>query len=413
VTDTQNAISGISQNSYFGPEANLPVTVNLEKANIRFVLKNPDGSDAQRGLGFSVRGQKLSLGNTLVARSGAFGFVLPSNLTPGANYDAGYSVMQDDVYDNKSLFSFRYGLRAAGAAGSQTYKLFTDRSYTTEIPANSDGVFPLVVTTGNIVGQLKDAAGNNVTIPSGVRVLVNIQRLNSNGTLDTSTAAAFAGAGGVHFVYPDGSFPGRVLGNLAGKYRVNVTVQGSSTIPTFTSYIYQNADGKFSTTESNYLATPFTFNLTIPSVPTLKIKTFLPGTSTPDTSTYIQYTGESVVDNEGDLTSSYLSTYPTGSAAVVLANGTYTFKVSSSSSADNGYDKTNNYTVVVSGGAATSVTLGSTPITASSDGFYSFEGRSGNLKIALADSSTGVALNDFYVNIYLNPGDGKYGNYVS
>jgi hypothetical protein len=321
--------------------------------------------------------------------------------------------MQGDVYDNKSLFSFRYGLRAAGAAGSQTYKLFTDRNYTTEIPANSDGVFPLVVTTGNIVGQLKDAAGNNVTIPSGVRASVNIQKLNSNGTLDTSTAAAFAGAGGVHFVYPDGSFPGRVLGKLAGKYRVNVTVQGSSTIPTFTSYIYQNADGKFSTTESDYLATPFTFNLTVPSTPTLKIKTFLPGTSTPDTSTFIEYTGESVVDSEGDLSSSYLSTYPTGSAAVVLANGTYTFKVSSSSSADNGWDKKNSYTVVVGGGIVTSVSRGSTTISPSSDGFYSFEGRAPNLKIGLTDSATSTPINDFYAYIYLNPGDGKNGNYVS
>ena len=414
VTDLQNSISKVMQESYFGPEANSPVTFNLEKANIRFVLKNPDGSDAQRGLGFSVRGQKIFMGNTLVARSGAFGFTLPSNLTPGANYDAGYSVMQADVYDNKSLFSFRYGLRAAGAAGSQTYKVFTNRNYTTEIAPNSDGAFPLVVSTGNIVGQLKDASGNNVTIPTGVSAQVNIQKLNSAGSLDTSTAAAFLGAGGTHFIYPDGSFPGRVLGGLAGKYRVNVTFAGSSTLPTFTNYIYQDADGKFSTTDgSGYLPTPFALNLVVPSTPTLKIKSFLPGTSTPDTSTYIEYTGEDVVNSEGDLSSSYLSTYPTGSAIVVLANGTYTFKVRSSSSADNGYDKTNNYTVVVSGGVTTSVVQGSTTISPSSDGFYGFEGRSGNLKIVLVDSSTGMALTDFYVNIYLNPGDGKYGNYVT
>ena len=414
VTDTQNAISGISQTSYFGPEANLPVTINLEKANIRFILKNPDGSDAQRGLGFSVRGQKISLGNTLVARSGAFGFALPSNLTPGANYDAGYSVMQDDVYDNKSLFSFRYGLRAAGAAGSQTYKVFTNRNFTTEIATDSDGAFPLVVSTGNIVGQLKDANGNNVTIPSGVRAQVNIQKLNSAGSLDTSTAAGFLGAGGTHFVYSDGSFPGRVYGKLAGKYRVNVTFTGSSTLPTFTSYIYQDADGKFSTTDvSGYLPTPFALNLVVPSTPTLKIKSFLPGTSTPDTSTYIEYTGEDVVNGEGDLSSSYLSTYPTGAATVVLANGTYTFKVRSSSSADNGFDKSNNYTVVVNGGATTSVTLGSTTLSPLSDGSYGVEGRSGNLKIALVDSSTGGGLADFYVNIQLNDGDGNYGAWVA
>jgi hypothetical protein len=413
VTDLQNSISKVMQESYFGPEANPAVTFNLERANIRFILKNADGTDADKGLVFFVRGQKLYLGNSSLARTGAFGFALPSNLTPGANYDAGYSVMQSDVYDNKSLFSFRYGLRAAGAAGSQTYKVYTNRNYSTEIAPNSDGVFPLVVSTGNIVGQLKDASGNNVTIPSGVRAMVNIQKLNSNGSLDTSTAAAIVGAGGTHFVYPNGSFPGRVLGNLAGKYRVNVTVQGTSAIPTFTSYIYQNSEGKFSTTDgSGYASTPFTFNLVVPSAPNLKIKTFMPGTSTPDTSTFIEYTGEDLVDAEGDLNSSYLYTYPTGSASVVLANGTYTFKASSSNTAENGYNKTNNYTVVVSGGVVTSVSLGSTTLSPSSDGFYSFEGRSPNLRIRLADTSTNTAINDFYVQINVNSGSGNAGTYV-
>ena len=46
VADLQNSISKVTQESYFGPSSNPTITINLEKANIRFVLKNADGSDA-------------------------------------------------------------------------------------------------------------------------------------------------------------------------------------------------------------------------------------------------------------------------------------------------------------------------------------------------------------------------------
>jgi hypothetical protein len=413
VSDLQNAIYADTQGeiSKFGPDSNEPIEINLEKANIRFVLKYSNGTDAEKGMIFILRDtNNLFLGSGMIARAGAFGFALPSDLTPGADYNVGYALYQEDVYENKSLFSFQYGLRAAGAAGSQTYKVFTDRLFTTEIVANSDGVFPLVVTTGNIVGQLKDGNGNNLALPNGVRGQVTIQKINSDGSLD-SNAQIFRGAGGSHFIYPDGSFPGRVLGNLAGRYRVSVTIQGSSTIPSFRSYIYQNANGEFSTAEgSGYLPTPFALNLTVPSTPTLKIRSFLPGTSTPDDSINIEYSSTGV---GSDMGSDDISTYPTGEASIFLPNGTYTFDVSSSKSADNGYDKKNVYTVVVSGGVTTSVTLGSTTISASSDGFYNFEGRSANLKLALSDSATGAAINDFSSEIFLNSGGDEFGDYVT
>jgi hypothetical protein len=412
VTDLQNAVSSDAQGqgAFFGPDSNEPIEINLERADIRFVLKNANGTDAEKGMVFFLNGPDGNLGGGTLARAGAFGFALPSDLTPGTNYHVGYALYQNDVYENKSLFSFRYGLRAAGAAGSQTYKVFTDRLFTTEIDANSDGVFPLVVSTGNIVGQLKDGNGNNLALPNGVRGQVTIQKINSDGSLD-SNAQIFRGAGGSHFIYPDGSFPGRVLGNLAGRYRVSVAIQGSSTIPAFRSYIYQNANGEFSTTEgSGYLPTPFALNLTVPSTPTLKIRSFLPGTSTPDDSINIEYSSTGV---GSDMGSDYISTYPTGEASIFLPNGTYTFDVSSSKSADNGYDKKNVYTVVVSGGVTTSVTLGSTTISASSDGFYNFEGRSANLKLALSDSVTGAAINDFSSEIFLNSGGDEFGDYIT
>ena len=409
--DTQNAVltrHNARDDFDINGNTNHSVEVNLTRANARFILKNADGSNVEKGISFIYPTGPYGPRGSFLPRSGAFGVTLPSDLTPGTEYELVPQILESDVYVNKALFSWRFGFKAAGVTGSQTYKVFTDKSYLTEVSPESSGVFTLTIPAANIVGQLKNSSGNNLSLPTGVTGTVRIMKLNSNGSVDTSTAAAIAGASASHSINPDGSFPGRVLGRMAGAYRVMVSISGTATIPSFGSLIYQNAEGKFSTTAGTFnqapatASAPFTLNLTVPTTPNLKIKSLLPGTSTPDSLTAMYFGSMSAVGADGNpIAEEYIPLYPTGSASYVLPDGTYLFRVWSDNTSGNGYDKTNNYTVVVGGGAVTSVTVGGIAVNADGSGFYNFVGRTPNLKINVVDSATGTAFNDVWIQLNL------------
>jgi len=417
--DTQNAILSPDSRPDIFYDEDQSLEINLTRSNARFILKYANGTNVEKGIKFKFPANQKGSRGVMLARSGAFGVTLASNLTPGANYDVGPAVVESNIYVNKALFGWSYGFRAAGAAGSQTYKVFTDRTFSTEISPESSGIFSLTIPEANIVGQLKNVDGTNASLPTGVTGTVKIVKLNSNMTVDTSSATANVGASSDHIIYPDGSFPGRVIGRLAGTYRVIVSINGTSTIPSFGSLIYQDLNGKFSTTSGSFLeptataSAPFTLNMTVPANPTIKIKSLLPGTSTPDSLTSMSFGNTPAFDENGNRIGDVIYLYPNGEASYVLPNGTHTFKVWSSSTSENGQNKTNDYTVVVSGSpsAVTSVTVGGTPVIAEG-GFYNFVGRTPNLKINLVDSSTGASINDFFIQMNL-PTVGKIqGDYI-
>ena len=405
--DTENALLSYREiKTEITTNTSQSITVNLKRASMRILLKTPNGDLAERGIMFQYPDSNGGGFNySLTPRTGAFGIALAPNLSTSSKYVLAPLIYQSDVYTNKSLFSWRYGLKASGMAGSQTYSVYTDQSLTTQINPNSSGVYELEVKTGNIVGQLKKSDGTNLALPEGVNASVSIIKLNSDGTYDGSSNWKNKGGTGSHIVYPDGSFPGFIGGGFAGKYEINVQINGSLTLPSFRSYIYQDSSGQLSTSEgSGFTAPPFALNLTVPSAPNLAIETVLPGTSTIDTTTSIDFEGVSPTVANG-----YFNLYLTGKTSAVMPNGQYKLRVYSEQVNDN--YAANEYVVTISGGAVTSVTLDGQTVAATS-GVYKLSSKAPNVFLKLSDSSTAVSLSKFWVQIQLNT-SGKPGNWVA
>ena len=406
-SDTQNAILSYRDiKSEITTNTSQSIAVTFKRASMRISLKTPNGELAERGIMFQYPDSNGGGFNySLTPRTGAFGIALAPNLSPTSKYVLAPLIYQADVYTNKSLFSWRYGLKASGMAGSQTYAVYTDQSLTTQINPNSSGVYELEVKTGNINGQLKKTDGTNLSLPEGVNASVSIIKLNSDGSYDGSADWKNKGGAGTHIVYEDGSFPGFIGGGIAGKYEVNVRINGSLTIPSFRSYIYQDSSGKFSTTEgSGFTSAPYTLNLTVPTSPNLAIETVLPGTSTIDTTTSIEFEGVSPTVGNG-----YFNLFGTGKVSAVMPNGQFKLRVTSEQTNDN--YAANEYVVTISGGAVASLTLGGQAVSASS-GIYQLSSKSPNVFLKLSDSATGVALSKFWVQIQLNT-SGKPGDWVA
>ena len=221
------------------------VNVKLERANIFINVQKSDGSNVSGGavLQYPNSATANDYKGTRIVRSGVVGVKLPADLNPASNYVIGVLQYTDGYQPGQ--FSWRYGLKAAGAAGSQSYTMYTDSTSTTPLTA-VDNSYVLKYSAANIVGTLKNSDGSTFSMTPGMTLTTG---LAPSGF----TPASFPPAGSSDFTdsekSPTGNWFARGLGG-AGKYQLTFAIGGSLTVSSFTTFIWKNSAGGWSLTEN-------------------------------------------------------------------------------------------------------------------------------------------------------------------
>ena len=242
IGDRTNALAG---EFYIASSSDGSVNVKLERANIFINVQKSDGSNISGGAVLLYPKSATVNDNsfTRIVRSGVVGVKLPADLNPASNYVIGVLQYTDGYQPGQ--FSWRYGLKATGAAGSQSYTMYTDSTSTTPLTA-VDNSYVLKYSGANIIGTLKNSDGSTFTMTPGM-------------TLSTSlapsgwTPASFPPSGSGDFTdsekSPTGNWFARGLGG-AGKYQLTFAIGGSFTVSSFTTFIWKNSTGGWSLTEN-------------------------------------------------------------------------------------------------------------------------------------------------------------------
>ena len=391
--DTTNAIQADSGLSSTADEA---IAVKLVLSNFILNIQRSDGTAPGDGAVITYPSDSGgSQTGTTLARSGAFGIRLPNDLSTTKDYNIG--LLQYTEAWMSGQFSWRYGLKAAGASGSQTYTVYTDTTMTTTV-SPSGSTYVLQYTSGNINGTLKKADGTTLTLTSGMEVNVSIAPT-------FSTTFVYPG-GNDRFnatTSPNANWKGRVRGP-AGKYKVNFNISGSLTIPSFSAFLWKNSSGGFSTTEGGTYTTtnPASLEFRLPSsLPNFAYKVVLSGTSTavpvypylevktPGTSDYTYVGGGQSLNGMG---------------SAALIDGEYRLTIEPLDQSLS----TIIATIVVSAGAAV-VRNSSNQIVDATAGVYTFSPSTPNVKFrAVSASNTSTVINNSWIEVFKNA-DGSGG----
>jgi hypothetical protein len=366
------------------------VNVKLERANIFVNVQKSDGSDISGGAVIQYPKSAESTWNKAtfsfinpdnvsarVIRSGVVGLKLPADLNPASDYVIGVLQYTDGYQPGQ--FSWRYGLKATGSAGNQSYTMYADANFTTPLAA-VDNSYVLKYSAANIIGTLKNSDGSTFTLTPGMT-------LNTTLAPYGFTAPFFPPSGSADFTdsekSPTGNWFARGLGP-AGKYQLSFAIGGSLTVPSFTTFIWKNSDGGWSLTENG---TPIG-SATEPA----RIEILRPATS----ANFVFQVKSA--DTQADLTSSMQleklnddnkysfagsSRLINGKYAATLESGRYRLNVYPT---DSSYSyKT--YQIVVVNNAVTSVTDSANNNLAPVNGIYTFSLIGPNLSGLLKDST--------------------------
>jgi hypothetical protein len=394
--DTTNAIRTFQTTSSL---ANESLSVKLEAASIVVSVQKSDGSNAATSAVMcwpANATEAFGSACSLVLRSGGVGIKLPSNLSTSMTYNIG--VLQYTDHYTPGQFSWRYAFKAAGSSGSQTYTVYTDLSATTALN-QTNGAYVLKYSGANIAGTLKNADGTSLTITSGMIVNVSIQP-------DFTTSVQ--GAGSSDFfdstTSPNGNWNGRAYGP-AGKYRVNFNIAGSTTIPTFSTFIWKNSSGGFSTSENGTYTTsaPHAIEIRLPSTPpNFAFRTVKQGSND---AVGVYPSLEIKTPGTENYTNVASGRAPNGIMSAVLANGDYrlTLEPSDQSLASI------TVSIAVANGVATVRNSGNTVLTPT-NGVYTFSPAEPNVKFkAVSASNTSTTIDDSYIEIF-SGAEGKGGS---
>jgi hypothetical protein len=394
--DTSNAIAAFKDTSSLADEA---ISVKLETASLVINAQKSDGTAAATTgvLCWPANASETNGSNcSLLLRSGGIGIKLPSDLDTTKVYNI--ALLQYTDQYTPGQFSWRYGFKASGSAGSQTYTVYTDLSATTALTQTS-GAYVIKYSGANIAGTLKKADGTSLTITSGMLVNVvispdfstTVQGASSNDFFDSSTS-------------PNGNWNGRVFGP-AGKYKVLFNIAGSLTIPSFVTYIWKNSSGGFSTSENGTYTTsaPHALQIRLPAqTPNFVFKTVKSGTND---AMGVYPSLESKISGTNDYTYIAGNRAPNGIMSSLLTDGDYRLSLSP-------YDEAYASIVVtiqVSNGVATVKNAAGTTLTPTS-GVYTFSPLEPNVKFkAVSAANTSTVINDSYIEIF-NGSDGKGGS---
>lgn len=362
------------------------IRVKLEAANMVVQVDDPSGNSVvANDLAIFTFPNNASNENsnsaTTVLRSGAFGIALPKNLDSTKNYRL-MAVQFPDTWI-PGRFSWRYGLKASGASGSQTYTVYSDLNYTTTVSPNS-GVYRLGYKSGNIQGQLKNADGSNFTMPTGVTAGIRI--------VPDFTPFVATDISNEYFTAensPNGNWNALLLGP-AGRYRYTFMFNESTSIPSFSGYIWKNSAGGFSTVESGPYTTsaPHALTIRFPGPPNFRLQVVKPGTTEAISAAYEVYPS-------GTTTPIAWGGTLNGQTSAILPNGNYDLKIFA-------FDQNladASYKLEIVSGVVTVKTSANVVVNATS-GVYNLSPKAPNLKIQAvnAASPTSVVENaDFCV----------------
>jgi hypothetical protein len=230
------------------------VNVKLEMANFFVNVQKSDGSEIGPGavLAFpkTANGtwnrttyQGGFSGMVSVVRSGVVGIKIAADLNPNSDY--AIAVLQYVDNFQPGQFSWRYGLKAAGNSGSQTYTMYTDGKFTTPL-APVDNAYVLKFSGANIIGTMKNSDGSTFTMTPGMTLNTD---LKPSGWTPASFPPPTSGDITDAAKSPNGQWSARGLGG-AGKYQLTFTFGGSLTIPSFSTFIWKNSEGGWSLTEN-------------------------------------------------------------------------------------------------------------------------------------------------------------------
>ena len=320
---------------------------------------------------------------TDVIRTGNFGVALPTNMSATTNFRL--MVLQYIEKWQPNRFSWRYGLKAAGSSGSQTYTVYSDLNYTTTVAASS-GVYTLAYKSGNLQGTMKTSSGGTFTMPSDVRASVRVAAVSSTGALTGGSNEFFTSA-----TSPNGNW-NAIVDGAAGKYGYSVSFDGTTSIPSFIGELWKNSAGLFSLTEAGTYGT--SLELRIPEASNLKLKIVKPSTTTAIPSSYAILIPPAVSTDKPTPIFSGGST--SGLSAAAVPNGTYILNVDPY---DNNYIS-QNYQLVVTSGVAVVKTQAGVTVTPDGSGIYNLAPKLPNFKIkAVSSANASTVIQNAYFEI--------------
>jgi hypothetical protein len=369
--DTLNAPPA---NSFLSTSISETIQIKFKQANFKVEVVNPNNvsvTASDEAIIGVPNGSGQGMTFSMVLRSGAFGVWIPQDLNTSTNYMLG--LLQFVPFKVANRFSWRYGFKATGASGSQTYSVYEDVSMGTQVSPDSNNVYKIAYKAGNITGKIKDVNGNAITVPVGVRGFVTFNPefsapLNSGSSYNFNATTS-----------SDATWFGRVEGP-AGKYRVEVRFDNTLDFPSFVTFMWKNSSGGFSLNEAGPFTTaPHTLDLRIPGPANVKIKVKTPGLN----STALPASVNFFNNLNGSFITSFYSA--TGEYAGILPIGSYKASVTPNSSSYAPFDIFIN---VASGGVT--VTQGGGTLTAV-NGFYEISPLESNFKFRIvSDTSTSV-----------------------
>ena len=125
------------------------VNVKLQVANFLVNVQKSDGSDVTGGAVLNYPNESnhtwpisgTSGASAYVIRSGVVGIRLATDLNPASNY--ALAILQNIDNFQPGQFSWRFGLKASGSSGNQSYTVYSDTSFmgSTLTPANEKGSY--------------------------------------------------------------------------------------------------------------------------------------------------------------------------------------------------------------------------------------------------------------------------------
>ena len=377
------------------------VTLTLHRSNMVVQILQPDGVTPGElnfsNVAYPSSDPGFKYNFSWQTRTGPFGIYLASSLF--GNYDL--RVSGNTLQSNLNQYYWRYGLTASGDPTNPTFTVFTDISNTL-IYTPISGVYNLVLRQANIKVQLKDASGNNISVPSGVTAWYITYLMNANGGADNSvprTTTRLTNGG----IAANGSFYARAEGNIAGKYVIVVHMEGSDTLPTFGGYFWEDASGKFSSsgTPGTYVGasaiSPFQLDLEVPTA-NFKATFTKPGNSNADAG-YVWITGSQA--KYGGFAQSF--TVRNGKLSLALPDDTYSISYYSDDP-DIGWV---NYSYVVSANTGTLKNSTNTLISLTGSS-YILSGQPTNVKLLAMDPTGSSKIPNTNIDIYRNA-DGSGG----
>ena len=256
VGDRQNALFDDTQ---IASSSNGSVSVKLSAANIFINVQKSDGSNITPGAVLIypkantwtwnkttlAPNSNVGIGAVSVVRSGVVGLRVAPDLDVNADYVLGVLQYTDNYMPGQ--FSWRYGLKATGSSGNQSYSVYSNPKLTGNTLQPVNGAYELKYSGANIIGTLKNSDGSTFTMTSGMTL--NTQLGPSGWSPSTNFPPSNSGDFTDAIKSPTGNWFARGLGD-AGKYQLGFTFGGSTTVASFVTYIWKNSSGGWSLDEN-------------------------------------------------------------------------------------------------------------------------------------------------------------------